>query len=207
VLRWTTPPDDPDFDWYCRKATPARSKRGRNSTGVEEVCSISHGGPNKRCPWSPKVRLQRRELVQANNLSSKKPLESRAVELMIPMSGTGPASVSVGDDERNSFESDLIYSSQRRHSSSVCEQILVSTANLKEWNHLTSERLTVGKRLVVAAPSPSKKIIHKVQSGETLDKIASNYKTTVDAIISWNITNDLSVIHPGDQITIFLGNR
>jgi len=31
------------------------------------------------------------------------------------------------------------------------------------------------------------------------------YKTTVAAIVSWNKSDNLNVIHPGDQITIFLG--
>jgi hypothetical protein len=44
-------------------------------------------------------------------------------------------------------------------------------------------------------------------ASETLNQIATTYKTTVDAIISWNRSSDLSVIHPGDQIKIFLGNR
>jgi LysM repeat protein len=52
----------------------------------------------------------------------------------------------------------------------------------------------------------AKKVIHQVRQGETLDKIATTYKTSVDAILSWNESEDLSVIHPGDRITIFLGD-
>ncbi len=88
---------------------------------------------------------------------------------------------------------------------------------LKSWNHLTSARLTVGKKLAVSAPpviraassSPvaAKKVIHQVRQGETLNKIATTYNISVDAIISWNQTEDLSVIHPGDRITIFLGDE
>jgi LysM repeat protein len=50
-------------------------------------------------------------------------------------------------------------------------------------------------------------VIHQVKQGETLNQIASTYKTSVDAIISWNESDDLSVIHPGDRITIFLGDK
>jgi LysM repeat protein len=88
---------------------------------------------------------------------------------------------------------------------------------------MSSGRVAVGKRLVVSAPKTTsprqplrqaasvsvsrKSVIHKVQAGETLNHIATAYKTTVDAILSWNKSSDLTVIHPGDQITIFLGNR
>jgi LysM repeat protein len=56
-----------------------------------------------------------------------------------------------------------------------------------------------------AADSASRPVVHKVKPGDTLFSIASTYKTSVDAILSWNKENDLSVIHPGDQITIYLG--
>jgi len=52
----------------------------------------------------------------------------------------------------------------------------------------------------------AKRVIHQVRQGETLDKIATTYKTSVDAILSWNESEDLSVIHPGDRITILLGD-
>ena len=85
---------------------------------------------------------------------------------------------------------------------------------LKSWNRLQSNRLAVGKKLVVspapvqAATTPAaKKVIHQVRQGETLDRIATTYKTSVDAIISWNESEDLSVLHPGDRITIFVGDN
>ena len=88
---------------------------------------------------------------------------------------------------------------------------------MKSWNHLTSSRLTVGKKLAVSAPPvvraasssrvAAKKVIHQVRQGETLNTIATTYNISVDAIISWNETEDLSVIHPGDRITLFLGDE
>jgi LysM repeat protein len=96
----------------------------------------------------------------------------------------------------------------------IAARFNISVESLKTWNRLSTARLTVGKKLVVAEqPAPtaaadrpaSRQVVHKVQPGETLVKIATAYKTSVDAILSWNKKNDLSVIHPGDQITIFLG--
>jgi membrane-bound lytic murein transglycosylase D len=103
----------------------------------------------------------------------------------------------------------------------IAARFKVSVESLKEWNHLATTRLSVGTKLVVAEPvqrasadkTPTagnagptpRPVVHKVQPGDTLFSIASAYKTSVDAILSWNKENDLSVIHPGDQITIYLG--
>jgi LysM repeat protein len=76
----------------------------------------------------------------------------------------------------------------------------------------------VGKRLIISQPAAAtasnqpkssgsgKKVIHEVREGETLNKIATTYKTSVDAILSWNESEDLSVLHPGDRISIFVGD-
>jgi LysM repeat protein len=87
---------------------------------------------------------------------------------------------------------------------------------------MSSTVLAVGRSLAVsdpggaaAAPTQNaraatpvkeepRKVVHKVRSGETLNRIAQNYKTTVESIRSLNGRADLSVIHPGDQITIFM---
>jgi LysM repeat protein len=60
-------------------------------------------------------------------------------------------------------------------------------------------------RTALPARPASRQVVHKVRPGDTLVSIATAYKTSVDAILSWNKENDLSVIHPGDQITIYLG--
>jgi LysM repeat protein len=57
------------------------------------------------------------------------------------------------------------------------------------------------------AATNSKKLIHQVKKGETLDRIATTYGTSVGAIISWNESEDLSVIRPGDRLTIFPGDN
>jgi membrane-bound lytic murein transglycosylase D len=101
--------------------------------------------------------------------------------------------------------------------SKIAAQFGVSVADLQRWNKLTSTALAVGKNLVVGDPAPpvqqaskatpnTRQVVHEVRAGETLGRIAQTYNTTVEAIRSWNGRNDLSVIHPGDRITIFLGN-
>jgi LysM repeat protein len=97
----------------------------------------------------------------------------------------------------------------------IATSFKTTVAKLMAWNNLSSTSLTVGRKLLVAerqtgtaSASPSaSKIVHKVRPGETLHGIASSYNTSVDAILSWNNHDDLSVLHPGDRITIFTGEN
>lgn len=53
-----------------------------------------------------------------------------------------------------------------------------------------------------AAPS-ERKVIHKVQRGDTLYEIARRYKITADQVRKWNgLTTNL--LHPGDSLLIFI---
>ena len=169
ILRWTTPPNDSEFDLVLPK--------GYATTFTEKIALLPD---NKRVLFryhsvqknetlggiARKHGMSVAILTQANSLSPKKPLRV-GQELMIPVSGVGPATV--------------------------------AAAALK-----TAARTKPDPQASAATPQ---KVIHKVRKGETLDRIASNYRTTVSAILSWNKNNDLTVIHPGDQITIFPGNR
>jgi LysM repeat protein len=172
--------------------------------------------------------------VQANNLG-KTPVLKVGRSLIIPMSGaTPPPTVAAVYDRRQSHASDTVgghkpplqsQTTANRVTSymvrsgdtlaNIAARYNTTVEKLKSLNHLTSTRLTVGRRLIISQPAAStasnsasgaKKVIHQVRQGETLDRIATTYKTSVDAILSWNESEDLSVIHPGDRITIFLGD-
>lgn len=68
----------------------------------------------------------------------------------------------------------------------------VSVAQIQEWNALSGSTIYVGQVLKVSAPTQTvapvetKETIHKVVKGDTLAALAKKYKTTVDAIKTWN---------------------
>lgn len=68
----------------------------------------------------------------------------------------------------------------------------VSVAQIQEWNALSGSTIYVGQVLKVSAPTQTvapvevKETIHKVVKGDTLAALARTYKTTVDAIKTWN---------------------
>jgi membrane-bound lytic murein transglycosylase D len=169
VLRWTTPPNDPEFELVIPK--------GYGEAFREQIAALPD---DKRVLFRYHV-VQKREtlstiarkygssiadLARANNTSTKKPLRV-GQELIIPMSGVSPSAVA----------------------------------------EASKPQVPRSRSVAAITSDTAKKVIHKVRPGETLNKIALAYKTTVGAILSWNKKNDLTVIHPGDQITIFLGNR
>jgi LysM repeat protein len=162
-------------------------------------------------------------LAQVNNLGKSRTLRIGQT-LSIPLSGVTPPRLQTASNSkpaaktaaRNPLQS--IWYTVRAGDTlfKIASTFNTTVAKLKSWNQLSSNQLLVGKKLVVAeapaqTPQPStdtpRKVIHQVKRGETLDRIASTYNTSVDAIISWNESEDLSVIHPGDKITILLGDN
>ena len=232
VLRWTTPPDDQDFQLILPK--------GYTSKFNEQIASLPE---SKRVLFrehvvkkgdtlgliAKKYGTSISQLVQANNLG-KIPILRIGQALIIPMSSATPPQQLAGRTQvsRTSNGTARTTSTPRVTTytvrpgdtlAKIAAHFNTSVEKLMSWNHLTSSRLAVGRRLVVAQravqstststtpPSGARKVIHQVRQGETLDKIASTYKTSVDAILSWNESEDLSVIHPGDRITIFLDEQ
>jgi len=229
VLRWTTPPDDLDFNLVLPK--------GYADKFNEQVASLPE---SKRVLFrehvirkgdtlgviAKKYGTTVAQLVQANNLG-KTPVLKVGRSIIIPMSGVtppqlmsrnqppAPSNGSTGTTAQTNARATSYTVRPGDTLSKISTQFNTTVEKLQSWNHLTSTRLVVGNRLIVApqpaqaasaAPAPAKKVIHQVRQGETLNQIATTYHTSVNAILSWNESEDLSVIHPGDRITIFLGD-
>jgi membrane-bound lytic murein transglycosylase D len=225
VLRWTTPPDEPDFQLVLPK--------GYADKFNEQIPALPE---NKRILFREHVvgkgdtlaAIARKygstvaEISQANHFG-KTPILRVGQSLVIPMSGVAPSRIAleaVYDRPGRSQTAPTATAKTTFYTVRAGDTLFkiagrfnTTVDKLKAWNHLTSNRLTVGSKLVVsatpvrAAARNAKKVVHQVKQGETLDRIATTYNTSVDAILSWNETEDLSVIHPGDRITIFLADN
>jgi membrane-bound lytic murein transglycosylase D len=226
VLRWTTPPDDPDFQLVLPK--------GYADKFNEQIPALPE---SKRILFREHVvrkgdtlaAIARKygstvaEIAQANHFG-KTPALRVGQSLVIPMSGVAPSLVSSSVERQGRPQT--ASTAQRTTTNTawytvragdtlfrIAARFNTTVDKLKSWNHLTSNRLTVGTKLLVsampvrAAARNATKVVHQVKQGETLDRIATTYKTSVDAILSWNETEDLSVLHPGDRITIFLADN
>jgi membrane-bound lytic murein transglycosylase D len=230
VLRWTTPPDDTDFQLILPKGYGDKFSQQVSALPESKRVLFREHVVRKGDTLgliAKKYGTTTSQLVQANNLG-KTPVLKVGRSLIIPMSGVTPPPQLAAAKTSGSRTTNRPASTAGRVTAytvrpgdtlaKIAARYSMSVEKLKSLNHLTSTRLAVGKRLVISQPaattasnSPNssgsgKKVVHQVRQGETLDKIATTYKTSVDAILSWNESEDLSVIHPGDRITIFLGD-
>jgi len=98
----------------------------------------------------------------------------------------------------------------------IAKRYHVYVSQLKRWNHLRSNTIYPGQRLVVygagsseyyrksSAPvvRSSEKSAHIVKSGENLGMIAKKYKCTVTDLKEWNNLRS-SVIHPNQKLIVY----
>ena len=233
VLRWTTPPDDPDFQLilpkgYADKFNDRISSLPESKRVLFREHVVRKG--DTLGAIAKKYGTTAAELTQANNLGKSFVLKTGQT-LIIPMSGVTPSPAAQAARAANTTNTSVPAKSTAARTTvassytvragdtlgKIAAHFNTTVDKLKSLNHLASNNLAVGKKLLISRPAvqtasvktapAKKKVIHQVKQGETLDRIATTYKTSVNAIISWNESEDLSVIHPGDRITIFLGDE
>jgi membrane-bound lytic murein transglycosylase D len=222
VLQMTTPPNDADFELIL--------PRGYADAFEEKVAGLPD---NERVRYryhqvrkgdtlsviAKKYGSTVAVLRQVNSLTTKSVL-SIGQTVLIPSSGVSapkPASASAKASSTSPTPTSATTTSytvrKGDNLSDIATRFHVTVADLKKWNNLSSSQINSGRKLIVSQPAVASsssssmephKVVHRVQKGETLVKIASDYQTTVDNIISWNTRDDLSVLHPGDQITLFV---
>ncbi|HET6528549.1 MAG TPA: LysM peptidoglycan-binding domain-containing protein [Balneolaceae bacterium] len=85
----------------------------------------------------------------------------------------------------------------------IAQQYNVEVQQLKQWNNLHSNRLSIGQVLTVRKSSPEK-IVHTVEAGETLFSISKKYDVNIAELKSWNnlSTSSLDV---GQKLTVYPG--
>ena len=100
--------------------------------------------------------------------------------------------------------------------SSISKKYHVSVNQLKQWNNMKSDRLSIGQRLTVyssGAPMAqagndkpversTTETIHTVKSGETLGKIAQKYKCSVTDLKRWNNLQS-TTIKVGQKLKVY----
>jgi len=165
VLRWTTPPDDPDFQLILPK--------GYADKFQEEVPSLPD---NKRILFREHVvrkgetlagiaRTYGMTVAQVSQVNSlgKKPILRVGQTLVIPMSGVTPAQLA---------------------------STAASLNDRQDWPQSTRTSAKASK-----GAGPSKPAIYTVRAGDTLVRIAARFNTTVEKLKAWNhlTTNRLVV--------------
>lgn len=88
----------------------------------------------------------------------------------------------------------------------------VTITEIKKWNNLNSEKISIGQKLSigetavshksVAEKNDNEKIIHKVKKGETIGHIAENYGVKASQIRNWNGLKT-NLIKVGQKLIIY----
>ena len=159
VLRWTTPPDDPEFEFIL----PV----GYSEKFFEKVATLTE---KERILWryhnikkgetlsviAREYGVTVNDLTQANKLNVKATLRV-GQELMIPISGVKPAATSVASAEKpaparttTSLTPPTAYLVRRGDTlTSIAAKFNLTVNDLKKWNKLTSTRLDIGQKLTL----------------------------------------------------------
>jgi membrane-bound lytic murein transglycosylase D len=90
----------------------------------------------------------------------------------------------------------------------------VTVAQLMKWNNLKKQStLAIGKSLVIfpnevasLTASNDKTVSYRVQSGDSLARIALKYKVTVAELIEWNSLQNSKLIQPGQILKLIMTN-
>lgn len=87
---------------------------------------------------------------------------------------------------------------------SISQQYGVTVGELKEWNNLQSNDLTLGQVLTITPHSNenSERIIHEVQAGEALFGISRQYNVTIAEIQEWNNLESTN-LEAGTELVIY----
>ena len=217
VLRWATPPDDDEFELVL----PA----GYGDLFAEKIASL---GERDRLRFQYHVvsngetlsHLSERYGVAISAISETNRLNSQHMirvgqSLIIPLSGIPVPETATADLAPPTQTPPDVYRVRTGDTlSEIAESFGVSATDIRAWNGMSSNVLIAGDtlRLTPTEDTPQvaargsgggASVVYNVRSGDTLSEIASSYRTSVAAIRTWNLERDLSVIRPGDEITIY----
>jgi len=85
---------------------------------------------------------------------------------------------------------------------SISRQYDITVGELREWNDLGAEGLSVGMSLIIVPPAQQDAITHTVTAQETLYSISRNYGVTIAEIQDWN-NLESTILSVGQELTIY----
>lgn len=153
VLRWTTPPDDPDFQLILPKGYADKFNQQIASLPESKRVLFREHVVRKGDTLgviAKKYGTTAAQLSQANNLG-KAPVLKVGRSLIIPMSGVTPPPVTLAKASTPAKTATTSYTVRAGDTlSKIAARFNTTVEKLKLWNQLTSTRLAVGKKLMIA---------------------------------------------------------
>ena len=216
VLRWATPPDDGEFELILPSGYAARfAERVAGLPEADRILFRHHVVASGETLSHIALRydVSVPAISESNRLSGH--LIRIGQSLVIPVSGIPvPSSVAgqFSDTATSRETAPGVYVIRRGDTlSQISERYGLRVADIRAWNGMTSNRLIAGDQIRLSPEGTDTEtdsddpqlVVYRVRPGDTLSKIAVSYQTSVAAIREWNRHADLSIIRPGDRITIY----
>ena len=219
--QWATPPDDDEFELilptgyaglYDEKIAPLAEK----DRLLFQYHIVSRG--------ETLSHLSQRYGVSISAISDTNQLNNQHMvhigqSLIIPLSGIPVPETSVARVSPPAQAPDVYQIRRGDTLSEIAANFGLAVNDIKSWNDMSSNLLIAGDTLRLRttpevlrstqitpdsiASVTADKRVYNVRSGDTLSQIASSHRISVDAIRTWNLERDLSIIRPGDEITIY----
>ena len=218
ILRWATPPDDDEFELilptgysalYAERIAPlgARDRLLFQYHVVTRGETLSH--------LSQRYGVSISAISDTNRLNDQHMIRI-GQSLIIPLSGIPAPETAIARVSPPVPVLEVYQILSGDTLSAIAANFGIAVSDIKTWNGMSSNLLIAGNTLrlmatqdasqdsISASTSASTdKRVYSVRSGDTLSQIASFHRTSVDAIRTWNRERDLTIIRPGDQITIY----
>ncbi|MEK7774918.1 MAG: LysM peptidoglycan-binding domain-containing protein [Candidatus Zixiibacteriota bacterium] len=151
-----------------------------------EASARIYVGQKLKIPGSNKNGKESDERPVLAATEKSKPAESPSKESS-SKDGNGTYKVRSGDS---------IWEVARKHGTSA--------SKIREWNGLSSNsRIYPGQSLIVAGSETASYVIHLVEAGDTLSRIARKYGTTIARILSENKVDNPDALEVGKQLKIY----
>lgn len=83
----------------------------------------------------------------------------------------------------------------------IARQNFIDEEQLLKWNELTDATIAVGDELFITNPE-IKPTIHVFVEGDTLETLATEYKTTIENIREWNFLKEADELVIGDELIV-----
>jgi len=135
--------------------------------------------------------------------------------LMLPLRNKAPATLEANASNKAAATRSHTVTVRRGDTLlAVARQHGVSIAEIKRWNHLHSEHLRAGSRLIIAEAGSMAKTVRKafsrhakarhytVKRGDSLSVIAKKFDVSVKDIQHWNSIKHHTAIKPGTRLVL-----
>ncbi|MBI5267298.1 MAG: LysM peptidoglycan-binding domain-containing protein [candidate division Zixibacteria bacterium] len=158
-------------------------------TSVDAIRRINYMDASARIYVGQKLK------IPGNNRNGKDVDERPVLAATDNASATKSSSKNDGNGKHTVRSGDTIWEVARKYGTSA--------SKIREWNGLNSNsRIYPGQSLIVAGSESASYVIHLVEAGDTLSRIARKYGTTIARILAENKVDNPDALEVGKQLKI-----